>query len=238
MPPPSAPAPGVHFQIPKRLDRMPPEIIPCLDIPFVIRHINWAKYALKCHFTLSLHTTVLLRPGADMKTACFHSPRDASLHLCCVHVCVCVCVCVSVWWERDGANGPPCLSGVITKMNIVIIRMNKVWLWRWIRRLGLLSPLLGRLFIRRQKVSACNMHEPINFPSTGGFVLHVPIHACTWECCSETRGGHLCSFVRWNDPCVQYISFHWLLGAIIQLMCLTLKDAGAPDCVCRLPCRS
>lgn len=94
------------------------------------------------------------------------------------YICV---VCVCVWWERDSVYGPPCLSGVITKMNIVIIRMNKVWLWRWIRRLGLLSLLLGRLFIRREKVSACNMREPITFSSRGDFTH---ICACTWECCN------------------------------------------------------
>lgn len=103
------------------------------------------------------------------------------------------CLTTSVLWVydgrgEDGAFGPPCLSGVITKMNIVIIRMNKVWLWRWIRRLGLLSLLLGRLFIRREKMSACNMHEPITFSSTRESYTHTyTVHACTSvsACCSD-----------------------------------------------------
>lgn len=35
-----------------------------------------------------------------------------------------LCVCVRI--GSDGADEPPSLSRVITKMNIVIIRMNKV----------------------------------------------------------------------------------------------------------------
>ncbi len=57
--------------------------------------------------------------------------------------------------------------------------------------------------------------------------MHAHENAATPE--HQARGDHLCSFVQLNDPCMQYISFHWLLVAIILFIRLTLKDADVHD---------
>lgn len=119
-------------------------------IPYL--HIsNMLQKCINCHLTASLSVSNSSAPVLTWKKTQY-------------------CVCVHI--GSYGAHEPPSLSRVITKMNIVIIRMNKVWLWWWIRRLGILSLLLGWLFIRREMMSMCNMHEPITFSSTGDLFAH------------------------------------------------------------------